>query len=276
MSARDSSMSQAAEIYTQRDNPAFEAELARRSAAHDAAFLLQYLKQGMRLLDVGCGPGSITVDLAELFPRGEVVGIDKQLPLVEQARLRAAARGVSNTRFEVADAYRLPFPDASFDAIFANGLLMHLREPLRALIEFRRVLRPGGVAGLRDPDFATAVYAPATPWLEQWLALRIRVRRHNGGDPFLSRNFRRLLLDAGFAHVEASASVDSAGTAEQLDRHKGFLKAQLHGLARTAIELGWLDQAAIDTAALEIDAWAQRPDAFTALTWCQAVGWVST
>jgi ubiquinone/menaquinone biosynthesis C-methylase UbiE len=264
----------AAEIYSQQANPAFEAELAARTASEDAAFLIPHLRPGMQLLDVGCGPGSITVGLAEVVAPGHVVGIDIQSALIAQARARAATREVATVRFEVADLYRLPCPDASFDAVFANGVLMHLREPVRALAELRRVLRPDGIAGVRDPDFATSIYAPMTPLLEQWLALRVRVRLHNGGDPFLSRHYRRLLLEAGFARAEASASVDSAGAQETIQRHAAFLKAQLQGIVRTALAQAWMDQVAGDAAAAEIDAWAQRPDAFSAMTWCQAVGWV--
>jgi ubiquinone/menaquinone biosynthesis C-methylase UbiE len=264
----------AAETYSQQANPAFEAELAARTASRDAAFLMPYLHPGMQLLDVGCGPGSITVGLAEVVAPGHVVGIDIQSALVAQARARAATRGLATARFEVADLYRLPCPDASFDAVFANGVLMHLREPARALAELRRVLRPGGIAGLRDPDFATTLYAPMTPLLEHWLALRVRVRQHNGGDPFLSRHYRRLLLEAGFARAEASASVDSAGAQGETLRHAAFLKAQLQGIVRTAVAQGWMDQAAVDATAAEIDAWAERPDALFAMTWCQAVGWV--
>jgi SAM-dependent methyltransferase len=260
------------EIYSQRANPAFEAEMAARTAARDAAFLLAHLQPGMRLLDVGCGPGSITLGLAEAVAPGEAVGVDLQPEQVEQARARAAASG-AGARFDVADIYRLPFPDASFDAVFANGVLMHLGEPLRALAELRRVLRPGGIAGVRDPDFGTSLYAPATPLLDRWLEVRVRVRRHNGGDPFVSRRYRQLLLEAGFARAAASASIDCAGSPEETRRHAEFLKAQLAGFAGTAIAQGWIDRAAVDATAAEIDAWAQRPDAFSATTWCQALGW---
>jgi ubiquinone/menaquinone biosynthesis C-methylase UbiE len=262
-----------AEIYSQQANPAFETELARRTACRDAAFLLPHLFAGMDVLDVGCGPGSITLGLAEIVAPGQVLGIDSQAHLVAQASLRAAQRGLATARFEVADLYRLPYADASFDAVFANGVLMHLREPVRALAELRRVLRPAGVAGIRDPDFGTALFSPLMPRLEHWLTLRVRVRQFNGGDPFLSRHYRRLLLEAGFKRSEASASIDSAGNAQDIQRHAVFLRAQLHGIARTAMAQAWTDQAAVAATAAEIDAWAQRPDAFAAMTWCQAIGW---
>ncbi|HEY8251629.1 MAG TPA: methyltransferase domain-containing protein [Burkholderiales bacterium] len=264
-----------AEIYTQRANPAFEAELAHRSAARDAAFLLPWLRPGMRLLDVGCGPGAITLGLAEAVAPGQVVGIDIQPAQVEQARSLASTRGAATVSFEVGSIYALAFPERSFDAVFANGVVMHLREPVRALAELRRVLRPGGIAGVRDPDFGATLYAPLTPVFERLLSVRARVRRHNGGDPFLGRHYRRLLLEAGFERAEAGASVDSAGSAERTRRHAGFLKAMLHGFTPTAVSQGWLEQSAIGTIVSEIDAWAQRPDAFYAATWCEAIGWAS-
>jgi len=263
------------EVYSQRSNPAFEAELAVRTASQHAGFLLPHLRPGMQLLDAGCGAGSVTLGLAEAVAPGKVIGIDKQSALVEQARTLAAARGITTAGFEVADVYRLPFADHSFDAAYVNGVLMHLREPVRALIELRRVLRRGGIAGVRDPDWGTSLYVPTTPLLEQWLAMRVRARQYNGGDPFLSRRYRRLLLEAGFVRAEASAFVESAGSLEHTCRHAAFLEAQLQGLARTVVVQGWMDQGAVDATATEIKQWAQRPDAFAATTWCQAVGWVS-
>jgi SAM-dependent methyltransferase len=260
------------EVYSQQANPAFEAALALRTAAQDAEFFVPHLRPGMQVLDVGCGPGSITLGLAELVAPGRVVGIDVQPSQVEQARALARERGAANVVFEVADAYRLPFADRMFDAVFAHGVLMHLREPVRALMEVLRVLRAGGVAGLRDPDLGAVLHAPITPLLEQWLQLRVGARQHNGGDPFVGRHHRQLMLRAGFVAAEASASISCAGSAEQAARHGTFLQAQWAGLARTAIAQRWLDDATAQAIAAEIDAWTRRPDAFAATVWCQAIG----
>jgi SAM-dependent methyltransferase len=173
------------ESYSQNANPDFEAELALRTAAKEGAFFLPYLRAGMRLLDLGCGPGSITLGLAEKVAPGEVVGVDLQPSQVAQAQELSAARGVKNVRFEVADIYQLSFPDGSFDAVFAHVVLMHLREPVRALTEMRRVLRPGGIVGVRDCDWGGRIHAPITPLLEQWYALTVWIRQRNGGDPFM-------------------------------------------------------------------------------------------
>lgn len=117
--------------------------MATRTATREAAFFLPYLRPGMRLLDVGCGPGAITQGLAKVIAPGAVVGIDLQPTQVARARMLEAKSGAGNARFAVANCYQLPFLEDSFDAVFAHAALMHLREPLRALTEMRRVLRPG-------------------------------------------------------------------------------------------------------------------------------------
>lgn len=232
-----------------------------------------YLQPGMRVLDVGCGPGSITVGLAELVAPAEVVGLDLQPGMVERARTLAAERHVSNARFEVASVYELPFPNGSFDAVLASGLLIGLREPVQALGELRRVLRPGGIVGLRDADMGADIFTPVTPLLEQWWTWRPRILEHNGGQP-LSRHHRRRLLEAGFARAEAWASASNGGSLAETRQHAAFFKAQLAGMARTAIAAGWLDQATVDAIAAELDQWAERPDAFSARIYCESIGWV--
>ena len=145
------------EFYSHQGSATFEAELGKRTASQDAAFLLPHLRAGMRVLDAGCGPGSITLGLATAVAPGEVVGIDAQPSLVEQARALAVQRSVTNVRFEVADVYDLPFPDGSFDAAFANTVLQHLREPVQALAELiRRLLKhPADCARLGHAARAT-------------------------------------------------------------------------------------------------------------------------
>src|SRR5919202_1984497 len=90
--------------------------MRQRTAAADAAFFLPHLRRGARVLDVGCGPGSITVGLAEAVAPGEVIGVDAEPLQIERAEALAEGRALANLRFEVANAYELPYPDASFDA----------------------------------------------------------------------------------------------------------------------------------------------------------------
>ena len=264
-------MTERKEMYGPRDNPAFEACLAAtRTAAQDAAFFLPYLRPGMLVLDVGSGPGSITVGLAEVVAPGEVVGVDMQQSQVERARVLAVERGLGNVRFEVSDAYRLPFPDRSFDAVFEHTVLFHLREPVRALVEMRRVVRPGGIVGVRDMDWGSVLFTPVTPLLERWFALVIRGLQHNGCDPFRARHHRRLLLEAGFVRTKATSSTRNAGSLEETRDYAAFMKTWPLG---TALAEGWVTQATVDAMLAEIDAWAERPDAFRTVTFCEVVGW---
>lgn len=118
--------------------------MATRSGDRQAAFFLRHLQAGMSLLDCGCGPGTITLDLAEAVAPGEVVGVDVGPSEIERAQAKARERQLSNARFEVANAYELPFSDASFDAVFAHTLLEHLIDTQKALGEVSRVLKQGG------------------------------------------------------------------------------------------------------------------------------------
>jgi len=231
----------------------------------------------MTLLDCGCGPGSITVDLAEIIAPGETVGIDLAQAQLGHAQDVAAQRGVSNVRFELANVHDLPFPSASFDAVFAHNLLEHLREPGQALREMRRVLKPGGVIGVQDDDWGTQLLELMTPMLEKALDVFLRVAAHNGGDFFYARHQKRLLGEAGFVRVEGHALARCYGTPERVQLFAATAARQLGEptLVTPALEQGWADQ---DTLQAMIDAfvaWGQDPDAFRAVLCPAALGWTA-
>ena len=120
-----------------------------RTAENSAGYLLGHLEHGRRLLDVGCGPGTITAELAALVAPGEVVGIDASAEVVARAGELGTSRA-PNLRFEVGDVYVLGWPDASFDVVHAHQVLQHLSDPVAALREMRRVLVTGGLVAVRD------------------------------------------------------------------------------------------------------------------------------
>lgn len=118
-----------------------------RTADNSAAYLLPHVRPGMRVLDVGCGPGSITRDFGGLVGRdGDVLGIDSSADVVAQAAL---ACDLPQVRFAVGDALELDAPDRTYDVVHAHQVLQHLSDPVAALREMRRVTRPGGLVAVR-------------------------------------------------------------------------------------------------------------------------------
>lgn len=125
--------------------------MARNTAETHAGFFLTELQPGERLLDAGCGPGTITVGLARKVAPGQVIGIDVEESQFEGARKQAQREGL-NLEFRKASVYELPFEDASFDAVFSHGLIESLSDPGAAIAQLRRILKPGGLIGVRAGD----------------------------------------------------------------------------------------------------------------------------
>lgn len=246
----------------------------QRRAAHHAAFFLPHLKPGMRLLDGGCGPGAITVGLAELVVPGEVVGIDIESSQVELARDSAQKAGYTNVTFEVASLYEIPFPDASFDAVFLHGVLEHLSDPVQALREVLRVLKPSGVLGSRHADFGGFLLEPNSPPLDQFVPLFEALMRHNGADPHAGRHQLRWLIQARFTDIRMSASYDCwTGTAEQKQTTAQFLKSLLSesAFARQLAQIGIADCRRLDKLRQAFTAWENDPASFAAEAWTEAI-----
>ena len=168
------------EQYTHGHAPATVRHHAQRTAEEAAAFLLPELRPGMRLLDVGCGPGSITRGLAERLAPGQVVGLDLSRETLAAARDEAAARGLVNLQYEEGSVYQLSFADASFDVAYAHQVFQHLRERDAALREMLRVVRPGGLVAVRDVDWGTATYWPRDPWLDRFVEVHLKTTRRSG------------------------------------------------------------------------------------------------
>jgi ubiquinone/menaquinone biosynthesis C-methylase UbiE len=191
-----------------------EGILAKRIASEEARFFLPHLRPGMRLLDCGCGPGTITVNLAEIVAPGKVVGIDIEDKQFEIGRAYAREREVSNVRFETGNIYDLPFASNTFDAVFAHAILYHLKTPNKALTELHRILKPGGVIGIRDLDNGGTIFTPSSQLLDKARQPVNRVLEYNGGHLLFGRSQRAILHEVGFANVQATASYDSYGTTE--------------------------------------------------------------
>jgi ubiquinone/menaquinone biosynthesis C-methylase UbiE len=209
---------------------------------------------------------------------GEVVGIDIEAAQIERATAAAAAQHVTNARFKVGDAYPLPFPDAAFDVVFAHTLLNHLDEPMRALREFRRVLKPGGLVAVRDRDLSSlCIYEPSTPLTDEVRTLQMRFMGQHGtlGN---SRRMRGALIEAGFDHAEMAAVSEYYGSDATLPELAHTIASIFRSPAfrRAVADNGWADEETIERLIEGVHTWAQRPDAFFAMISFSALGWVAT
>lgn len=239
-----------------------------RSAETHAAFFLPLLKPGLRLLDCGCGPGTITRGLAARVAPGEAVGID-----LEESQLTIARQhpqNPPNLSFVKAGVYELPFPDNHFDLVFSNALFEHIAEPVRAAKEIRRVLKPGGRVGLCSPHWDGFIFAPLDEEVEAAAKLFRRLQEAQGGNTRAGQSLGVWLGEAGFATVEMTARYECQ---EDLSLFGDFLCDRLERSPQQddAINRGLIDSASLDRMMKAIRTWEKRPDGVFALAWVQAV-----
>jgi SAM-dependent methyltransferase len=249
------------DVYTHGHHPSVVASHEWRTAENSAAYLLPRLRPGDRLLDVGCGPGTITVDLAARVAPGQVVGLDRDAGVVARARTHQAGQpGVS---FVVGDLYRCALADRTVDVVHAHQVLQHLSRPVDALVEFRRVTRPGGTLAVRDSDYGAFTWAPADPLLSRWLDLYHEITARNRAEADAGRHLPGWVRAAGWQDpVVTSSTWTFADPASR--RRWGGLWAQRvtrSAFAEQAERYGLSDRAELAAIAEAWRRWAEAPDA---------------
>lgn len=265
-------MTDSLETYTPGYSETAVRYMRRRHATRDAAFLLPFLKPGMSLLDCGCGPGTITMGLAEAAAPGPVVGVDVASSQVALAERLANDRRVGNVRFQTGSVYRLPFPDQSFDAVFSHALFEHLAEPLEGLRELRRLLRPGGVAAIASPDWAGNLMAPPDRDAQRAVEVFTSIQRRNGGNPHIGRELGRLFQEAGLCRVKVTAMYDCY---EEPALAADLLAEQIEVYVGKQIVSGpGLDRAEVGDLCRALRAWSRQPGVLFAQTFVEAIGWL--
>jgi len=179
---------------------------------------MPHLKPGLRALDAGCGPGSISVGLAEATAPGQLHGIDTNPAQVELAVQAAAERGLGNVEFSVADVRAMPFEDGWFDVVHCGELLSFVPDTGAALKEIRRVLKPGGILFCRDMIMEGFQIHPDPPpkLLARSYAVFADLLAADDGHPQMGKELGGHLELAGFAEIQVSASFDVYSGPERL------------------------------------------------------------
>ncbi|MFD7862755.1 class I SAM-dependent methyltransferase [Streptomyces sp. NPDC059783] len=233
-----------------------------RTAANSAGYLVGELGSGLDVLDVGCGPGTITADLAALVAPGRVTAVDTTREILDQAAAVAAERGLDNVEFAVADVHALDFPDDSFDVVHAHQVLQHVGDPVQALREMRRVCRPGGIVAARDSDYAAMNWYPASPEMDAWQRLYDRVARANGGEPDAGRRLLSWARAAGFTDITPTAAAWCFATPESRAWWSGLWADRTVGsvYAKLAVEGGHATEEQLNAIADAWRAWGEQQD----------------
>ena len=250
--------------YTHGHGTAVLSAHSRRGAEDSAAYLLPHLNAGMDLLDVGCGPATITADLAERVAPGRVVGLDAASGALEAARATRAERGLSGqVELTTGDVMALPFDDDSFDVVHAHQVLQHLSDPVGALTEMRRVARPGGIVAVRDAVYSAMTWFPEPEGMSLWRSVYMATARANGGEPDAGSRLLAWAHRAGFTEVTASASTWCYATpADRAWQSTTWGQRSLTSFGPQAVELGLASSTDLETMARAWRQWGGSEDAW--------------
>jgi len=251
-----------ADTYTHGHHDAVLRSHRWRTAANSAAYLLPWLRPGLDLLDVGCGPGTLTADLARRVAPGRVTGVDVAAAVVGEAAARAREAGASNVAFVCGDFREADLAAPSFDVVHAHQVLQHLRDPTGALAAMARLARPGGLVAVRDADYSAMTWAPPDARLQRWLDVYLAVARRNGAEPDAGRRLPGWARAAGLPDAAYSTSTWTFATPEDRGWWGGLWaertvastfaeQALSYGIA-TASELAWIAEGWRE--------WSREPD----------------
>lgn len=259
--------------YTLGYNPVSVAIMASRTAQNNAGFFLDHLSPGMNVLDVGCGPGSITVGLAEVVTPGKVLGIDIEPSQVSLGQARAQKLGLSNCQFETASVDELPMTDQTFDAVYGHTILMQFADVSSVLAEIKRVLKPGGFLGFRENDLSAILYHSESSSLKELMDIFRQSMIHNKGNPDIDKLLPSLLSKADFELVSVTANYSYAATAaEKKIMYAAMAQLWKHAnFPAQAEKLGWITSQERSQMPERLNFEANEPDSFSAIPYVEII-----
>ncbi len=256
-------MIQASATYTHGQHRSVLDSYAWRSASNSASYLLPHLNSGLSVLDIGCGPGTITADLAEIVAPGDVIAMDASTEVLQRAAALFTERGLT-VRTMAADATSTGLADDCVDVVHAHQVLQHVADPVAVLSEMRRICRPGGLVAARDADYAAFTWYPQAPSITAWLALYRQVTRANGGEPDAGRRLRSWARQAGFTDITSTSSTWTYASAEATAWWAKVWadRILLSPIAEQSVAGGFATQSELEGIAAGWQQWGQAPDAW--------------
>ena len=240
-----------------------------------ASHLLPYLEPGQRVLDVGCGPGTISVGLARAIEPGELHGVDIKQAQIDLARSVADAGKHANATFHVGDVTDLPFDDDSFDLAHGHSILTYVTDTQAVLAEVRRVLKPGGLVSVREGIIGSSFVAPDFEILcDAWVTFAELITSDDG-HPNIGRDLKRHLLEAGFTDLRPTASFTSHTTADEVRFFWAVIRDWFLSPAvrEAATEYGLISHQHLDNLERAFDRWSRHPGAFSAFAYGECLGY---
>jgi SAM-dependent methyltransferase len=249
------------------------AYLRFRTAERCCGFFRELVRPTDRILDCGCGPGSITVGLAQWAPQGTTVGIDIGVEQLDGARALARDLGVDNVAFRQGDIFELPFESDTFDIVFSQTVLYHIPDHQKALAEMKRVLRPDGLVALRDAINASIMVWPEEPLVQELVRVVRLGAQRSGGNPDVGRELGTLLDAAGFDDVFFTLGFEQPATPDERAAYFSAVSGFLQGnLTTLAVNEGWSTEERLARGAEWIRELANMPGSIWALPFGQAIG----
>ena len=232
------------------------------------------LKPGMNVLDCGCGPGTLTLGLAQAVDPGQATGIDIEPGMVDRANALANEGGIKNVEFRVDDITDLSFPNDCFDLVFVSAVLEHLPDPVVALKEIRRVLKPGAATVIINTDWGDPLISPESDDIRRFFELFEAGFNRYGGSLNRGRHLRLMMREAGLDVTEFQAYYGNSGTPVTIQYTVGGYISWMKNfrIFDEAVSLGDVERSTLDKMEENMLKWADNPEAFIAVGRCTAIG----
>lgn len=251
------------DVYTHGHQEAVLRSHKWRTVENSAAYLLPHLVRGRRLLDVGCGPGTITVDFARRLDPGAVVGVDIAESVIEEAWAAAGGAGVRNVEFVSGDFREVLGGVEPFDIVHAHQVLQHVSDPVGCLQAMAGYCRPGGVVAARDSDYTAFTWARGSELMERWLEIYVSVARENQAEPDAGRWLLSWAQQAGLQDITYTTTTWTFATPEDRAWWGGLWadRCLTSSFAEQAVRYGITTDEELAQIADAWRAWATEPDA---------------